>query len=69
MTPTDYRNALAALNLSQVSAASLFGVNDRTSRRWAIGEQDVPQAVALCLRLMLAHSITPELARKMMEEG
>lgn len=52
MTADEYRDALNALDLSQVGAARLFGVNDRTSRRWAAGE-DIPKAVDLALRLML----------------
>ena len=53
MTPSEYRAALAALGLSQVGAAKLFKVNERTSRRWALGEQEIPEAVAIALRLML----------------
>lgn len=57
MTPTEYRDALSALNLSQVGAARLFGVDPRTSRHWA-ADMNPPRAVALCLRLMLAHGVT-----------
>lgn len=53
MTPTEFRAALTALHLSQVWAARLFGVNERTARRWAAGEQDIPRAVDLALRLLL----------------
>lgn len=53
MTPNAYREALDSLGLSQVGAATLFGVNPRTSRRWALGEQDIPKAVEIALRLML----------------
>lgn len=35
MTPTEYRQAIQALGLSQVRAAHALGVNERTSRRWA----------------------------------
>jgi hypothetical protein len=35
MTPAQYRDALARLDLTQVAAARLLGVDDRTSRRWA----------------------------------
>ena len=52
MTAPEYRTALAALGLSQVGAAKLFKVNERTSRRWALGEQAIPEAVAIALRLM-----------------
>lgn len=59
MTPTAYREAIAALDLSQVGAAKLFGVDPRTSRRWALGELPVPRAVELALRIMLTHGVTP----------
>lgn len=57
MTAPEFRAALAALNLSQVGAAKLFGVNDRTARRWASGDQEVPRVVALCLRLMVNYRV------------
>ena len=65
MTPDQYRAALAALALSQVRAAALFGVDARTSRRWALGEKPVPRMVALVLRLMLRHGVTADEANKM----
>lgn len=52
MTPAAYRDALARLGLSQVGAARLFGVNPRTSRRWALGELEVPRAVEIALLLL-----------------
>lgn len=67
MTPAEYRDALAALSLSQVRAASLFGVDARTSRRWALGEATVPRMVALALRLMLRHGVTADEANKLAE--
>lgn len=60
MTPADYRTTLSALGLSQVGAARLFGVAERTSRRWALGEQPVPRAVAIALRLMVRFGVQPE---------
>jgi hypothetical protein len=33
MTPAQYRDALARLDLTQVAAARLLGIDDRTSRR------------------------------------
>lgn len=58
MTAPEYRAALEALDLTQVGAARLFGVDPRTSRRWALGEADVPRTVALCLRLMVSYDVT-----------
>jgi DNA-binding transcriptional regulator YiaG len=53
MTPNEYRQAIAALNLTQVGAATLLGVSPRTSRRWALGESEIPESVALALRLLI----------------
>ncbi len=58
MTSAEYRDAIKSLGLSQVGASRLFGVDPRTSRRWAIGELPVPRAVALCLILMMAHGVS-----------
>lgn len=60
MTHSEYRDTIAALGLNQSSAARLFGVDPRTSRRWALGELPVPRPVVLCLRLMLAHNVRPD---------
>ena len=60
MTPDDYKEALRRLDLSQAGAARLFRVNDRTSRRWASGEQEVPKAVEIALRLMVRFHIDPK---------
>lgn len=53
MTPDSYRASLAGLGLSQVGAARLFGVDPRTSRRWAAGDLEIPKAVQIALKLML----------------
>lgn len=60
MTPTQFRDALRRLAVSQRRSASLFGVGERTPRRWASGDAEVPEAVAILLRLMLAGKISVE---------
>lgn len=55
MTANEYRAALVRLDLSQVGAARLFGVNDVTSRRWAAKGVDGP--VVILLQLMLAGKV------------
>lgn len=60
VTPTQFRAALDKLELSQVKAAKLVGVDERTSRRWALGQTTVPEAVAILLRLLVAKKITVE---------
>lgn len=58
MTANQYRAALAKLDLTQVGAARLLGVNDVTSRRWA--RHGVTGTAATLLRLLLAGKITIE---------
>lgn len=60
MTPNQFRQALDRLELSQLGAAKLFGADDRTVRRWALGERSVPRAIVILLRLLLAKKITVE---------
>lgn len=58
MTPSQYRAALSKLDLTQVGAARLFGVNEATSRRWAAS--GVHGTVVIMLRLLMAGKITVE---------
>jgi hypothetical protein len=60
MTAKQFQAAIDRLGLSQVAAARLFGSDPRTARRWALGERDVPECVAIVLRLLLAGKITIE---------
>jgi hypothetical protein len=53
MTKHDYRTALLTLGLSQVAAAKVLGIADRSSRAYALGERPVPAPVALALRLLI----------------
>lgn len=59
MNADEFQAAIDQLGLTQVAAARLFDVADRTARRWASGEQDVPRAVAIALRLMIDHKVKP----------
>jgi transcriptional regulator with XRE-family HTH domain len=60
VTANQFRTALDRLGLSQLGAARLFNANDRTVRRWAIGERGVPPTVAILLKLMIAGKVTAE---------
>lgn len=60
MTANQFRAALSRLDLSQAGAANLVGADPRTGRRWALGERQVPECVAILLRLLLAGKITIE---------
>jgi DNA-binding transcriptional regulator YiaG len=61
MDQDQFRFALDKLGLTQVGAAHLLNVNERTLRRWATGDQPVPLAVAYLLAIMIRHKITPEM--------
>jgi hypothetical protein len=51
MTPSEYRDILAALGLTQVGAARLLGACPRTGQYWA--KDGPPRPVAMLLRLAL----------------
>lgn len=59
MTWSQYRDAIAALGLNQITAAKFLGVDDRTSRRWSSGDTAVPAAVSMLLHLMIDLGINP----------
>ena len=46
--------------MSQTRAAQFFKVDDQTSRRWALGQSEIPEAVAMLLRLMVRLRLKPE---------
>lgn len=54
MTPDEYREALTRLGLTQGGGARMLGVDERTSRRWANGERDIPPPVQRFLRFLIA---------------
>ena len=66
MTPDEYREALARLDLSQVAAARLLGSNERTSRRWANGERDVPGPAVQFLQYLILTGKTGKQAMKVL---
>jgi DNA-binding transcriptional regulator YiaG len=52
VTATEFRAALATLGKSQVGFAVMVGANERTVRRWASGDQIIPQWVPLLVETM-----------------
>ncbi len=64
MTSDGYRDALKSLGLTQAGGARLLGVDERTSRRWAIGERDVPPPVARFLTFLIVSDIKPDTVLK-----
>jgi hypothetical protein len=65
MTKNQYRKAIEAVGLSQVKASSFFKVARKTSPRWARGEAPIPEPVAMLLRVMIHHELTPEEVTKL----
>ena len=58
-----YRDLIEKLGMTQVGAAKFLDVGERTSRRWATDEIDVPLGVIMLLEIMVKHGITPHDAR------
>ena len=52
MTAAEFRAALEAVGYSQRGFAAYTGSNERTVRRWALGEKDIPPWVPVLLALM-----------------
>lgn len=55
MSPEQYRDALKALEMSQIGFAKLIDVDARTSRRWASGDLAIPTPVAVLMAVMIEH--------------
>jgi hypothetical protein len=53
VTPRQYTEAIARLDLSQERAGLFFGYSARQGQRWAAGDAPLPVAVAMVLRLLL----------------
>mgnify|MGYP000724648441 CR=1 FL=1 len=68
MDHEEYRAALAALSLSQKDAARLLGSDDRTSRRWALGESAIPTTVEIILTLCLENPKARERVEALADE-
>ena len=52
MSPEAFREAIAALGMNQREAAMALEVDDRTVRKWALGERAIPGPVRVALRGM-----------------
>ena len=69
MNADEYRAAIDKLGLSQLGAAQMLDIADRTSRRFALGELPVWRLAASLLRLMLKFQVTPEDLAKLNTKG
>lgn len=58
MSPDEYQSILDKLELTQVGMAALLKLGDRTSRRYASGDAEIPTPTAKLLRLMVSGKIS-----------
>jgi hypothetical protein len=65
MDTTQYRDALAKLNMSQEGARRFFRIGKRTSHAYVSGQKAVPELIAVVLALMLTYGVSPVQARLM----
>lgn len=64
MTSDEYRQTIDRLGLTQNAAARLLGVDERTSRRWALGERDIPPPAQRFLRYLIETGRSGEYAMR-----
>lgn len=67
MTPSEFREAIASLDLDQTEAAKFLKVGRRTAVRWAVNGR-IPFAVGALLRLMKRLGIRPRDLPKMIDD-
>jgi predicted transcriptional regulator len=60
MTPTEFRDTIAQLGLSQQRAGKWLGVSKRQVQRYAYGERTIPLSFTKLLRLMLKLGLRPD---------
>ena len=58
MTANQFRSTLKRLGLSQRGAAKIFGANERTFRRYALGKRPIPHDVVENLAKLASGSVT-----------
>jgi plasmid maintenance system antidote protein VapI len=59
MTGHEYQRVIRSLGMRPTEAARFLGVNATTTRRWISGEHPIPKPVAILLRTMLRHKLSP----------
>ena len=59
LSPAAYLRAIKALGMSRIAAARYLGVSERTARRFATGEGDIPPSVVLLLGALLHYNARP----------
>jgi hypothetical protein len=64
MSPKEFDRLIHELGFSQQRAGEWLGYSKRTGQRFALGEKEVPAAVAMLLRVMTRYRITIEEAER-----
>lgn len=59
MSPAAYLRAIKALGMNRTQAARYLGLSERTTRRFATGDGDIPPPVVLLLRALLHYGAKP----------
>jgi DNA-binding transcriptional regulator YiaG len=63
----EYRALIDQLGLSQITAAKLLGVNERTSRRWALGQVACHSSAQSFLRYLVKTGKSGDKAMRVLE--
>lgn len=58
-----YQELIERLGMTQVGAGKFLDIGERTVRRWASREIDVPLTVIMLLEMMVKYGVTPHDAR------
>jgi hypothetical protein len=58
MNKVEFKIAIQILGMSQQKAGVWCGYSPRTGQGWALGEREIPIAVARLLRMMVRHRFT-----------
>lgn len=69
MTPRELQRALGSLGLSQAAMARYCDVNERTVRRYLVGDCPVPAPIVLLLRALLAYDVDPMVPERERRHG
>jgi hypothetical protein len=72
MTPSEYRDLLSALDLTQAGAARLLGVSGDEARRWASENKrgrNISRPAERFLKFLLAAKIKPDRVIKLLDRA
>lgn len=67
MTPSDFRDTIRKLDLTETSCADFLNVGRRTIVRW-VRDGNIPYSVSALLRLMVLLGIRPRELPKMIDD-